>query len=85
MRSTRRIPLEDFFRKPDRVSLKLAPSGRYLAYLSPWERRLNVHVRDLATGEERRVTAAADRDVAGYIWANDDRIIFLQDKGGDEN
>lgn len=85
MSAPRRIPLEDFFRKPDRVSVKLSPSGRHLAFLAPWERRLNVHVRDLATGEETRVTAAADRDIAGYLWANDDRIIDLQDKDGDEN
>ena len=47
----RRIPIEDFFRKPDRVQLRLAPSGTHLAWLAPHERRLNVFVQDLATGD----------------------------------
>ena len=66
MTAPRRIPLEDFFRKPDRASLRLSPSGRHLAFLAPWERRLNVHVRDLATGVETRITEAASaRDTSG--------------------
>ncbi len=82
---TRRIPLEDFFRKPERIDLELSPSGRHLAFLAPHERRLNVWVRDLETGEEIRVTDARERDVAGYLWASDDRLIHVQDSGGDEN
>ncbi len=81
----RRIPLEDFFRKPDRVTVRISPGGSHVAFLAPWQRRLNLHVRDLATGEERRITAAAERDIADFVWANDERLIFVQDKGGDEN
>ena len=29
----RRIPLEDFFRKPDKAMLRLSPSGKYLAWM----------------------------------------------------
>jgi dipeptidyl aminopeptidase/acylaminoacyl peptidase len=82
---TRRIPLEDFFRKPERTGFELSPSGRHLAFLAPWERRLNVHVLDLDSGGERRVTEARTRDVAGFLWADDDRIVYVQDAGGDEN
>jgi len=79
------IPLEDFFRKPDKAMLRLSPNGRHLAWLAPWQRRLNVVVRDLESGESRRVTAAAERDVHGYLWANNDRLIYVQDGDGDEN
>jgi len=79
------IPLEDFFRKPDKVMLRLSPSGRHLAYLEPWERRLNVTVRDLASGATCRVTSASERDVAAFLWVDDERLVYLQDKGGDEN
>lgn len=81
----RRIPVEEFFKKPDRAYLRLSPDGRRLAWLAPHERRLNVFVRDLDTGDERRVTDARERDVAGYLWASDDRLVFIQDQGGDEN
>jgi dipeptidyl aminopeptidase/acylaminoacyl peptidase len=83
---TRRIPLEDFFRKPERTQVQLSPSGRWLAWMAPHERRLNVYVRDLrGDGEAVRVTHATERDVAGYVWANDERLVYAQDKGGDEN
>ncbi len=79
------IPLEDFFRKPDKVMVRLSPGGGYLAYMSPYERRLNVFVRDLKSGQTRRVTEATERDIAGYAWVSDARLIYVQDLGGDEN
>ncbi len=83
--SRRRIALEDFFRNPERFNPKLSPSGTHLAFLAPYERRLNVWVHDLETGNEIRVTDASQRDIADYLWANDDRLIYVQDRGGDEN
>jgi hypothetical protein len=41
----RLIPMEDFFRNPEKTDFKISPDGQYLAYLAPWERRLNVHVQ----------------------------------------
>jgi len=79
------IPLEDFFRKPARVLVRLSPGGTHLAWMEPHERRLNVVVQDLVTRETRRVTESLERDVAGYLWASDDRIVYLKDRGGDEN
>jgi len=66
--------------------VRLSPSGRFLSWCAPYERRLNVFVRDLEAGTEPvRVTSATERDVMGYVWANDDRLVYGQDKGGDEN
>jgi len=79
------IPLEDFFRKPDKAMLRLSPNGRYLGYLEPYERRLNLTVKDLQTGETRRVTEATERDLGGFVWVNDERLVYVQDTGGDEN
>jgi dipeptidyl aminopeptidase/acylaminoacyl peptidase len=79
------IPLEDFFRKPDKIMLRLSPGGDYLAWLEPYQRRLNVMVKDLASGSVTRVTEATERDIAGYIWVNDQRLVYVRDKGGDEN
>jgi dipeptidyl aminopeptidase/acylaminoacyl peptidase len=82
---TRRIPLEDFFRKPERAGVDLSPSGRYLSWLAPWERRMNLFVRDLETGEERRLTSVKERDLAGTLWADDEHLVYARDTGGDEN
>ena len=85
MAPSRRIPVEDFFRKPERTEVRISPDGTRLGWLAPWKRRLNVHVRDLRTGRERRVTHATARDVLGWGWASDDRLVYTQDSGGDEN
>ena len=79
------ISLEDFFRKPDKVLVRLSPGGGYLAYMAPYERRLNVFVKELKSGETRRLTEATERDIAGYVWVSDVRLIYVQDGGGDVN
>jgi hypothetical protein len=79
------IPLEDFFRNPEKTAFQLSPKGEYFSYLAPWESRLNVFVQK--TGEENalRITSETERDIAGYLWKGDNRILFLKDTGGDEN
>ena len=83
----RLIPLEDFFRNSERTSFQLSPDGRHLAYLAPYENRMNVYVRPLgdAANQPLRVTEETARDVAGYCWADNERLLFMKDVGGDEN
>jgi len=79
------IPMKDFFRNPEVVSFRLSPDGLYLAFLKPWQARLNVHVQKIGEDEVKRITSATERDVAGYFWASNSRIAYVQDTGGDEN
>src|SRR4030066_426984 len=78
------IPMKDFFRNPEIMAFQLSPDGQYLAFLKPWQTRLNVNVQKIGEGEERRITSATERDIAGYIWASNSRIAYVQDKGGGE-
>ncbi len=79
------IPMEDFFRNPEKTYYQLSPDGEHVSFLQPWNDRLNVHVRRVGDTTATRVTAATERDVMGYFWANNERIVFIQDKAGDEN
>lgn len=79
------LPMEDFFRNPESAAYAISPDGRRLAYAKPWKSRMNVFVRDLDSEEERRVTSAEERDVGGFFWKGNDRIVYVQDRGGDEN
>jgi dipeptidyl aminopeptidase/acylaminoacyl peptidase len=81
----RLIPMEDFFRNPEKTAFSLSPDGTHLAFMQPWEKRLNVHVQKIGEDEATRITNATERDIAGFIWANNERIAYVQDKGGDEN
>ena len=46
---------------------------------------MNVYVRPIDSNDEVRITDASKRSLYGYFWINDNRIAYVQDKGGDEN
>jgi len=79
-----RIPLRDFFRNPEQTGFRISPDGRYLSWLAPYERRLNVFVRPVAGGESLRVTSETARDIGAYFWKGE-RIVYVKDAGGNEN
>lgn len=79
------IPMEDFFRNPEKRSFQISPDGEYLAWLQPWKSRMNVHIQKVGEEEVVRVTNATERDLAGYFWKGDNRIVYFQDTKGDEN
>ena len=81
----RKLPLKDFFRNPERSEYKISPDGRHYSFLAPLDGRLNIFVQEMGATEARRVTKEKERDIVSYLWANDTRILYLQDKGGDEN
>ncbi len=77
-------PLKDFFRNPEKTGFAISPDGNYLSWLGPYESRLNVFVRPIEGGSEKRITSETARDIAGYIWKGG-RILYVKDFGGDEN
>ena len=46
---------------------------------------MNIFVKEIGIDNAVRLTSDTLRDIAGYIWAGDDRILYLNDTGGDEN
>ena len=73
------IPMQDFFRNPARAGFKISPTGEYLAFLMPWQHRLNIHVQKIGEAKATRITTATQRDIAGYLWAKNNRLVYLQD------
>jgi dipeptidyl aminopeptidase/acylaminoacyl peptidase len=81
------IPLEDFFKNPEKAGFRLSPNGEYVSYLAPWKGRLNIHVRKVDEPEDaaKRITSVEDRDLGGYFWESNDTIVYSKDTGGDED
>jgi len=79
------IPMEDFFRNPEKSSFKISPNGNHIAYMKPWETRMNVYVLDIKTNNETRLTSSEERGIYGFAWLTDKRIGYIKDDGGDEN
>ena len=82
------IPMEDFFRNPEKSSFNISPNGLLIAYMRPWEegnRMMNIYVKSMDSNKEIRITDADQRSIYGFFWISDNRIAYIQDKGGDEN
>ncbi len=79
------ILMKNFFKNPEQTNFSLSPDGQYFAFLQPYMNRLNIHVQKAEGGEINRVTEDQQRDIIAFFWANNTRIAYLQDTGGDEN
>jgi dipeptidyl aminopeptidase/acylaminoacyl peptidase len=78
--------VEDYFRKPARSAFNLSPEGGYLAYRERNEAgKRPIFVQNLETGDISKVIEEGDELIGGYMWATEGRLLFVQDKGGDEN
>lgn len=79
------ISLEDFFRNSDRSGFQISPDGRHISFVAPYKDRMNIFVRPTNGGEELQITAETERSIAGYMWADNERLLFMKDTAGDEN
>jgi dipeptidyl aminopeptidase/acylaminoacyl peptidase len=85
MSHVRAIPVQEFFRNPEKADFDLSPDGAHLSFLAPYQDRMNLHVQKIGSDEVTRITEVTERDIAGYYWADDEQLVYLQDNGGDEN
>lgn len=81
----KQIPVRDFFKNPEQAGYSVSPNGKFIAYEKPYQSRMNVFVRPIDGTQETRLTGETARDISGYFWKGNDRIIYLKDFGGDEN
>ncbi|HEU4412450.1 MAG TPA: S9 family peptidase [Polyangiaceae bacterium] len=81
------LPRRVLFGNPDRAQPKLSPDGKRLAFLAPHEGVMNVWVGPADNpGAAKPVTSEKVRAIRIYDWAYNNRdLVYLQDKGGDEN
>ena len=83
--ATKRYTVQDFFRNSERIQYRISPDGKYYSFMAPYKSRLNVFIQSVDGGEPIRITSETERNIGGHAWANNERIIFLKDSGGDEN
>ncbi len=81
----RQIPLEDFFKNPEKTRFQISPDGKYVSYMAPYEKRMNIFVQEVGKDSAVRLTSEKDRDISSYFWKNPSRLVYLKDTGGDEN
>ena len=84
--NAKQIPLEDFFKNPEKTSYQISPDGNYYSFLAPVDNRMNIFVQLRGSkAQMKQLTEEKDRDIAGYFWPNNEQILYLKDDGGNEN
>ena len=78
--------VEDYFKKPKQRSFQFSPNGLYLSFREKDKKSKNhVYVKNTATNQITRVIEEGKDLISGYGWANNNRLIYVKDNGGDEN
>ncbi len=79
---------QKFFGDPEVASAQLSPNGEHVAFRKPYKGKMNVWVKgvDEPFDAAEPVTADTTRPVPFFFWTQDsERILWIQDKGGNEN
>lgn len=79
------LPLEDFFRNSSQSGYQISPDGRHFSFVAPYEDRMNLFIRAIDSTESQQITFETERSIAGYMWADNERLLFMKDTAGDEN
>ncbi|HXF42821.1 MAG TPA: alpha/beta fold hydrolase [Pyrinomonadaceae bacterium] len=82
------IDRELIFGNPEYAGAQLSPNGRFISFIKPYKGTMNVWVKEFAEPFEkaRPLTADTARPIRSYFWSLDSKyILYVQDKGGDEN
>ena len=82
------IDRELFFGPPVIAGGQLSPDGKYMSFLKVYKGTMNVWVKDASAPFESAHALTADtlRPIRSYFWSRDGKyILYVQDKGGDEN
>ena len=78
--------VKDYFTTPEAFSFQLSPDGKYIAYMKRRKSgERDLYLKETATQKESLLKEQGEDLIRGFYWANNDRILYLQDKGGNEN
>ena len=75
------------FGNPVKANGRISPDGKWISYTAPRDGVLNVYAAPVGNIDDAKpLTNERERPVRSYFWSPDSKqILFIQDKGGDEN
>ncbi len=82
------IDREAFFGDPEISGAQLSPDGKFVAFIKPLDGTRNIWVKKTGASFDKAkpLTADTKRPIPAFFWSRDSRfVLFVQDRGGDEN
>ncbi|MCX2474222.1 prolyl oligopeptidase family serine peptidase [Pedobacter sp. MC2016-05] len=78
------IPVDDFFKTFDKAYYHISPDGKSLSYLKLQDKKLDLFVEDLATGNSVQLTHLTEKTISFHFWtSNNELIYYTEDESKD--
>ncbi len=78
--------VKSYFAKPQKSSFQFSPKGQYISFREKDENgKRHVYVKNTETEKVTKIIEEGEELIRGYGWVNDNRLIYVKDKGGNEN
>ncbi|WP_376694505.1 S9 family peptidase [Wenzhouxiangella sp. EGI_FJ10409] len=76
-----------FFGDPEISGAQISPDGEHMTFMRPFDDVRNIWIKGIDEPfDAARPLTDDDRPVPGYFWSQDSEyVLYVQDKGGDEN
>nr|WP_276898845.1 S9 family peptidase [Pedobacter kyonggii] len=70
------IPVDDFFKTQDKAYYRISPDGKSLSYLKLHDKKLDLFVEDLATGNSLQLTHLNGKNISFHFWTSNNELIY---------
>lgn len=76
------IPVNNFFKTQDLTGYRISPDGKSLSYLKLQDKKQNLFVENIASGEVVQLTHVSEKNIGFYSWVSDNELIYYKEKDG---
>jgi dipeptidyl aminopeptidase/acylaminoacyl peptidase len=70
------IPVDNFFKAQDKAYYRVSPDGKSLSYLKLQDKKLDLFVEDIETGNSKQITHLSEKSISFYFWTSSDELIY---------
>ncbi len=78
------IPIEDFFRIPQKTNFMISPGGSKVSFLQSTDSKWNLYIRNLSDNKVDKITNLNSARIAAYKWINENQILLTNDQNRDD-
>lgn len=83
--SSFKYSVEDFFETSKVSSFQYSPNGRYLSYREKDKLgKKHIYIKNTSDDKITKVLEETEQLIQAYLWINDNRLLYVMDKNGDE-
>ncbi|MBC6111081.1 S9 family peptidase [Pedobacter fastidiosus] len=70
------IPVDDFFKTQDKAYYRISPDGKSLSYLKLQDKKLDLFVEDLSSGNNVQLTHLTEKSISFYFWTSNNELVY---------